>query len=332
MPLYVPFDRFVAWKRSHPRRSIFYFFCEVMAGLSRTCADQFHAFATDSQHLCDGTQGLFRILLDGPNELHSASREALSATLEQLQPLYPTILAIRPSDRYGTLPQWQRYHISPLVPSGMRALLHDCLAPRDRKGVLEDLLCDHLDEVADLTELVGNPFYLALVCASASTQSPKSHSPRTPLFRSLVDMVADCCHHNHVTAGYPFTPAIRKLSEEVAYGLLSRENDSPYQFDESEVATLAQDSGQLASTWWQANLTKLVNECSGMYAFVHPSVHDYLAAQAMTRHLRNETLSIDAIGLNPKWFSSLRFVFGNLRHTEVPSGSSQLDCDALPNG
>ena len=200
----------------------------------------------------------------------------------------------------------------------MRALIEDYAKRRDPLD-LGYSLCKQLDDVTELKELAGNPFYLDMLCAAGFKTSPNSRPSRTPLFRSLVNTIADCCHYNHAATGYAFTPATRVLSEDVAYRLLCRDSDFPYHFDDKAISTFAQDQGQLASTWRQAKLTRLVNECNGLYAFMHPSLHDYLAAQAMTRHFRDGTLSIDGIGLNPKWFSSLRFVFGNLHVSDVPT-------------
>ena len=130
---------------------------------------------------------------------------------------------------------------------------------------------------------------------------------------------ADRCNTKFATDGYPFTFATSILSEDVAYGLMLRVTDSPYEFFDSEVTALANDNGQLAETWCRARLTRIVNPTAGTYSFLQPVLHDYLAAQAVIRHVRDKSLSIAAIGLQPRWFSVLLFAFDTTRCLRSPS-------------
>ena len=124
IPFFLPLDRFVLWKRTNPQKSIYHFFWEAMLELPREFGDQFHAVMEDADTGPSNPRLLFRMLLDGPNELTETTRTDLVPILQRLQCAFPTVFATRSLNYGRQLPPWRHYYVAPLRPQGVRALIH----------------------------------------------------------------------------------------------------------------------------------------------------------------------------------------------------------------
>ena len=294
-----------------------------MLGLPREFGDQFHTFMEDVHAGPTTPHRLFRILLDGPNEFTETTRLDFSATLDRFNSSFSTVLASRPWSRSSQLPPWHHYHVRTLPPEGIATFISQWLVGLYPQRMAA--LYQHLDKYTDLRQVAANPSFLSVLCTIAAAAPRRFVANRAQILQSLLAFITDRCNHKFAIGGSSFTSAVRILSEDIAYRLMLKSGGSPYEFLDSEITSLAHDQGQLAETWRRAGLIKLVDPDKGSYSFLHPVLQEYLAAQAIIRYLRDGTLSIDAIGLQPRWFSVMTFVFG---HTGCQTPPSPL-CDWL---
>lgn len=319
IPLYVPLKWYGEWLRGDRKASIYRYYWESMLKLPRNVSEDFESFMNDVENGRGKLRNLVRPLLDGWDEVRADSRQAVADFLDRVEHAMPGIVTTRPEGYTAELQNWNLLNILPLNPELVAKIVRDWFGVQgDRKG--EELLYRHICEDYEVRELATNPCLLTVLCAVASAPSQQKSSEkreypstRTKLYRSAIDLMSKQFHYRFgADAGDSATLSMTEI-EDFACDLLLSEKESPYVFEPSRVRKLAEGSGgQLVCAWKRARVVALAELFGERLAFVHRTIQEYLAAQAIVRRIEAGQLEIDAIALRASLFGVMRFAFGSV--------------------
>jgi hypothetical protein len=322
IPLCVPLRACGDWLNGDTRASVYRFYWESMLKLPSKVSEEFESFMKDVEEGKGQLRNLVRPLLDGWDDVPVVGRKAIVDFVDRLENRLPAIVTTRPEGYTAELRNWKYLDVLPLNPSSMGEIIQDWFrAQRDWKGA--DLLYRHIDQDREVHELAAIPFMLTLLCAVASAPSQKQPSEkreypstRTKLCRSALDLVSKQFHYQFGT-GSGGAPAFSVTEmEDVACGLLFDEKKLQLEFDPSKVKKLAGSGDErVVSVWRQARLATLAELLDERLAFVHRTVHEYLASQAIVRRVEAKQIEVGSIGLRPSCLGVVRFAFGSVDST-----------------
>ena len=313
LPLYVPLRTYARWRARHPDGSIFVY----LAWFHHLPPDEFVSFVGDIEAGQGPLKGLCKVLLDGWDEVPARMREAVSEDIYAIQHLIPLVLTSRPSGYVGSLHLDVRYQIPPLSYEAMRRLMQEWLR-LDGKPELEEILCAHLDRHIAFREMARNPFVLTLLCAIASRDWPKPIPHRkATLYSRLMELARDTCTVAFRHSGYAWSVRDGYAAAAAAFRTLdgSAEGDG-YEFELSALAGPGDgEEGRTATLLELSRLITLAFERSDQWSFVHPTVHEFLAAQHLVDAARLDSASaarFEAYAMRPDWLRVMMFVCGLL--------------------
>ncbi|MCA9047478.1 MAG: HEAT repeat domain-containing protein, partial [Planctomycetaceae bacterium] len=107
---------------------------------------------------------------------------------------------------------------------------------------------------------------------------------------------------------------------------LGRDATSSFEFTEDEVTDRTEDD-QLLETWNKSRLIGLTNDFGPTFAFLHATLHEYLAGKELLRRVDDGDAVIQRVGVDARWLQPLVLAAGAIppTHKLWPAVSSLFD-------
>lgn len=320
IPLFVSLRSYARWRSGNVEGSILSYIA-FQHGLNPEAFADFMADVEIAEATREayrrqrGMQQICKVLLDGWDEVPIAVREEVADDIYRIQHLIPVVVTSRPSGYVSNLHIATRYQITPLSFESMRMLMREWFT-EDRKPELEVQLSLHLDKHLGFRELARNPFVLTLLCAVTARdwRSPIPHS-RALLYGRLLELVQEYCNSHHRTKGYAWTSNEHLNDESDACAaafetLCSESGGCCYEFELASLRPPEMESERIAKLLDLSRLITLVYEGAEQWSFLHPTVHEFLAARHLTG--MNHGADLVAAALKPEWLQVMIFACGLL--------------------
>ena len=318
IPLFVSLRSYARWRSQNDAGSIL----EYLALQHGVQPDTFADFIADVEIAGarretnggkPGMQQICRFLLDGWDEVPFAMRDAVADDIFRIQPLLPVVVTSRPSGYVTSLRIATRFQITPLSFESMRILMREWFTEAARPE-LELQLSLHLDNHPGFRELARNPFVLTLLCAVTARdwRSPIPCS-RALLYERLFQLAQEYCNSEHRTRGYAWKSNVHSNDASdacaAAFETLSSESGGcRYQFDLASLHPPDRDGARIAELLNLSRLITLIHEGAEQWSFLHPTVHEFLAARHLTES--NHGADLVAAALRPEWLQVMIFACG----------------------
>ncbi len=312
LPLFVSLRSYARWRARHAEGSILGF----LAQQHRIDEDDFANFMADIEiasyspnSTTSGLRGICKVLLDGWDEVPLDMRPLVRDDIHAIQHLLPVVVTSRPSGFVSSLAIETRYEITPMSYESMRLLVREWL-DQEGKPELEVPLCLHLDRHISLRELARNPFVLTLLCAIVARDWP-GPIPRSKgqIYSRLLEIARERCNHEFRTEGLAWTP--KDISEAHAAALetlCDETGQCRYEFEYFLLVGLTRERERTAQLLESSRLITLAYEGADQWSFLHPTVHEFLAAMRLTE--AGHGTNLVAFAKRPGWLHVVTFACG----------------------